>query len=876
MGDRVYITPRRDIPQIATGAVAPAAQQPLERMQQEVRRLIGFNGDTLDMAVTFRDLANAGLIQLADNVRPGSGIPPGTIINLGGTPGLQGPPGDPGPPGTGVEDPDFTPPPNVTGLTAATTFAHVIVEWDPAIYTQGHGPAKTRIYAALRNPGDPQAVFSDAVLVYEASHPLTIATLPSALGTRWHLWATFVTVDGVESISPAGGVNGVVVTTGFIGNTDLGPLIVEAANLANGSVTAAALAAGAVSMTAFASGIRPPRVLGALPVLPAAGYLDGDTAVLTTDGKLYRIVAGAWTRAVDGADLVANSITTGSIAAGAVGADQIAANAITTGKLLVTGRGRALNDDPTLTDTSAWTIDAPVSLETGTGLAGSAGNRFFYDPGTGAFDRFVESRRIAIDPAKTYRLQANLSANSGNNRNTYVFVRMWDELGAELDGSDTGWGGTLAGYVYGAVVPSGVWTRVGTNFGAGTPRAIPSNAREVTVGVWFNYNSSGSGHVWQAAQDIRLEESVGYDLIVDGGILANHLAANSIAVGTAAIQNGAIVNAMIANATIDNAKIVSLSASKIIAGSLAVGEYIQSTGFVPTVGSGFRITGDGSVEIRNSDGSRVLHLGASGTQPVLKAGSAFEVLANGSATFSGTVTASSIVGSTVTGGTITGSVIQTSASGQRVVLNESSSNEARFYGDRGDGGIVKLAAIGLTAAGGDFVIGDFGTPESEHVGVFARSVQASAIIGAAYGSFNAGVTGQSSQGGAGVAGTSVNGPGVSGYSANDVGITGTGETVGVSGVAEGSAGTGVSGVTTAGVGVSGTAFGAGYGGVFTGSSKAPLFLTPINNTAMPSGAAPGALAMVRFPAIGGGGGNIRLCYIDQFGVWRYVADNSAI
>lgn len=59
--------------------------------------------------------------------------------------------------------------------------------------------------------------------------------------------------------------------------------------------------------------------------------------------------------------------------------------------------------------------------------------------------------------------------------------------------------------------------------------------------------------------------------------------------------NGSIVNAKIGDGEIDNAKIVNLSAAKITAGSIAVGEYLQSTGYV-TGTSGWRITGNGVAE----------------------------------------------------------------------------------------------------------------------------------------------------------------------------------------------------------------------------------------------------------------------------------------
>jgi hypothetical protein len=64
---------------------------------------------------------------------------------------------------------------------------------------------------------------------------------------------------------------------------------------------------------------------------------------------------------------------------------------------------------------------------------------------------------------------------------------------------------------------------------------------------------------------------------------------------SAFIMNGTITNAKIANLAVDDAKIASLSVSKLTAGSVAVGQYAQSTGYVAG-SSGWRINGDGTAE----------------------------------------------------------------------------------------------------------------------------------------------------------------------------------------------------------------------------------------------------------------------------------------
>jgi len=65
--------------------------------------------------------------------------------------------------------------------------------------------------------------------------------------------------------------------------------------------TASSTSAGSVTISSFASGIEPVGVVSSLPTI--SGYAGPKVIVLTTDGKLYRLVDGAWTAAVNTADI---------------------------------------------------------------------------------------------------------------------------------------------------------------------------------------------------------------------------------------------------------------------------------------------------------------------------------------------------------------------------------------------------------------------------------------------------------------------------------------------------------------------------------------------------------------------------------------------
>ncbi|MDR2297839.1 MAG: hypothetical protein LBE30_05800 [Comamonas sp.] len=222
--------------------------------------------------------------------------------------------------------PDLTPPPAPTGLDVSTSLANIHLGWDQPNYIVGHGHKCTRVYAAQITTAQPVPGRDVAEIATEINGPL--GSIARALGTSWRLWFVNVTNDGVES-ADAGPINA---TVGKIGNTDLGPLIVEAGNLADNAVTAGKIAAAAVDATKFANGIEPVGIVsgGTLPTVKT-------TSTIVFGGKLYRWSGTAYTAAVpttditgqiNSAQLADNAVTVAKIAAGAVDAGKIAAGAV--------------------------------------------------------------------------------------------------------------------------------------------------------------------------------------------------------------------------------------------------------------------------------------------------------------------------------------------------------------------------------------------------------------------------------------------------------------------------------------------------------------------------------------------------------------------
>lgn len=193
---------RRDLPQ----ANSPNFSA---RLRETVQTYLGRQGNPLDRGITLRDLVDAGVVQL----REGFTIGPGTDT-LPIRPGAPAPaPAPPDGGGGAVYEPDLTPPPSPSGFAVTAAITHVFIEHDPALYGQGHGHLRTRVFGAIVTPALPNPVFADAIELLQ--FPGTVGTFPSNPGVTWRLWITWESRDGVQSVAPAGGTNGLEAITGL-------------------------------------------------------------------------------------------------------------------------------------------------------------------------------------------------------------------------------------------------------------------------------------------------------------------------------------------------------------------------------------------------------------------------------------------------------------------------------------------------------------------------------------------------------------------------------------------------------------------------------------------------------------------------------------
>lgn len=180
---------RLDIP-------APGSPNFEARLRETVQVYLGVRGDPLDRGLTVRDLTEMGLIQSSGPGGTGRLVPGRAIPPI---------------PSEETEE-DLTPPPTPTGFALDTGITNVFITHDPPVYSQGRGHDRTVVYGFRRNDGDPLPTFAEATKIADfLGEVYAYATDPA---TTWHMWIKWRTLDGVESVTPAGGINGLQVRTG--------------------------------------------------------------------------------------------------------------------------------------------------------------------------------------------------------------------------------------------------------------------------------------------------------------------------------------------------------------------------------------------------------------------------------------------------------------------------------------------------------------------------------------------------------------------------------------------------------------------------------------------------------------------------------------
>lgn len=313
---------------------------------------------------------------------------------------------------------------------------------------------------------------------------------------------------------------------------------------------------GSLDTAAFAANIRPVEIVSSLPT---TGNSAGRTVYLTTDGKLYRHTgspagAGGFTVAVDGADLVANSITAGKIAVGAIGADQIAAGALVASKALISAFDN-LYPDYDIEDAAFYSTDtaAAFTLVAITGV--STVGRRVVSVASSAADEAVNSGWFPVEPGTDYLAAGAVWAVTAEGAAA-------GSLRLQLASMDAAGVMTVKRTLFVGTTSSGSTAIYKLN--------VTTGATEVRAR--FRLFRDAGGAATLRGGGFKLTRRAAGELVVDGAITANKISAGAVTAD--AIAAGAIVASKIAAGEITGDK---LAAANLITAEAQIGNLVVDT-----------------------------------------------------------------------------------------------------------------------------------------------------------------------------------------------------------------------------------------------------------------------------------------------------------
>ena len=309
----------------------------------------GNTGSAMDQHLTMRNLMGEGALSIRIGTNSYSGNANASAIDMG----------------SGWTDPRpfLVIPPALSNFAVQGAFTNVILTWNMMSFANF---AYVEVWRGSTN-----ALGSATLLGTSISLIYTDAS--AVMGTTYYYWIRAIAVGGAQ-----GPYNAVLGTAGgllLIGNTNLGPLVVQAGNLA----------AGSIDLTKFGTGLQPITLVTSIPVVYST-----NTVFNTVTGLLYQwsgsayvgltatsiaavnitgtlsaaqiasLTAAQITGQITTTQITNNAITTPLISAGAVVSASIAANTIVAGNIAANTitSGQIAANTITATQIAANTITA--------------------------------------------------------------------------------------------------------------------------------------------------------------------------------------------------------------------------------------------------------------------------------------------------------------------------------------------------------------------------------------------------------------------------------------------------------------------------------------------------------------------------------------
>lgn len=441
----------------------------------------------------------------------------------------------PGGSGGGSEPtPDLTPPPTPEDFAASAGLSFIAISVGIPAYTQGHGHNRTIVYGHKVLPGDPLPVFADAVELF--SFQGSFGAYPSDPGTSWRLWSKWETNDGVLSGTPAGGTNGLAAAT------------------AQDPEVLLDLLEGEINFSHLFSDLSAP-INSIYP-----GQDDAATAAL-------RALLGLQDQADERSSDLLN---------------------------LARDQGTALTEVRQVMNDGYAQLAQRVSLATAVAQDSAAlvaGVQAAFAAADQALAASINTLAVSVG-ANTVALQeeATVRASVDDGLLAQYTVK------ADINGYVAGFG--LASTANDATPFSEFGVRADrfyitppTNF---TQESTPT---ATAVGQIWRKPSTGAVKAWSGSSWIDFVVPVLFTVLTTRQVINGVTFEPGVYMDGAHIANLTATIANLGDAWITNAMVQNMSVDKLIAGSLSVGAYIQSTVYTPG-STGWKIGADGTVDFR--------------------------------------------------------------------------------------------------------------------------------------------------------------------------------------------------------------------------------------------------------------------------------------